>query len=61
MNIQDLEQLDKDKGVDKLTALRKQLEDYNLIDVKANNPDTKSERCDDTDDMFEADNFLKND
>jgi DNA-binding Lrp family transcriptional regulator len=56
-----LEQLEKDKGVDKLTALRKQLEDYDLIEVKANNPDTKSERCDDTDDMFEADNFLKND
>ena len=57
-----LEQLDKDKGVDKLTALRKQLKDYNLIDVKANEQDTKTdERCDDTTDMFEVDNFLKND
>jgi hypothetical protein len=51
-----LKQLEKDKEGDKLDTLRKQLKEYNLI-----KDNEKSERCSDTDDMFEADNFIKND
>ena len=52
-----LEQLNKDTAVDKLDVVKKKIQEYGFNENKkiTDNED----RCEDTNDMFEVDNFIK--